>query len=267
MKSMKSTGIVDAVYNYVNFRNNSNATISVTRKSDTVRVPKLDDANNAGTKKSLNCTLILTEGDSAKSLAISGLAVVGRDNYGVFPLKGKLLNVREADAKKIQKNQEIQNIIKIVGINKSVEYDSSNIHGLRYGSILIMADQDHDGSHIKGLLINFLEWFNPSLLKVNGFLKQFITPIVKATKGREVKSFFTLHEYKQWKEEVEDAGRWKIKYYKGLGTSTSKEAKEYFSNLQTHVKDFSWQHDASSDIDMAFNKKKADERKVWMQGE
>jgi DNA gyrase/topoisomerase IV subunit B len=55
-----------------------------------------DDANNAGGKKSKDCTLILTEGDSAKSLAVSGLGVVGRDNYGVFPLKGKLLNVREA---------------------------------------------------------------------------------------------------------------------------------------------------------------------------
>ena len=70
-------------------------------------VPKLDDANNAGTKHSLNCTLILTEGDSAKTLAISGLSVVGRDNYGVFPLRGKMLNVRDASHKQVRFDAEI----------------------------------------------------------------------------------------------------------------------------------------------------------------
>ena len=59
-------------------------------------IPKLDDANEAGGKNSLECTLIVTEGDSAKTLAVSGLGVVGRDYYGAFPLRGKLLNVREA---------------------------------------------------------------------------------------------------------------------------------------------------------------------------
>lgn len=61
-------------------------------------IPKLDDANDAGGRNSDKCTLILTEGDSAKALAISGLSVVGRDSYGVFPLRGKLLNVRDASS-------------------------------------------------------------------------------------------------------------------------------------------------------------------------
>lgn len=61
-----------------------------------IGIKKLEDANKAGTKESKDCTLILTEGDSAKSLAMSGLEVVGWDYYGVFPLWGKLLNVREA---------------------------------------------------------------------------------------------------------------------------------------------------------------------------
>ena len=65
-------------------------------------VPKLDDANEAGGKGSDKCTLILTEGDSAKALAISGLGVVGRDHYGVFPLRGKLLNVRDASATQVR---------------------------------------------------------------------------------------------------------------------------------------------------------------------
>ena len=64
-------------------------------------VAKLEDANDAGSKNSLDCTLILTEGDSAKTLAVSGLGVIGRDQYGVFPLRGKLLNVREASHKQV----------------------------------------------------------------------------------------------------------------------------------------------------------------------
>ena len=61
-----------------------------------LNIPKLEDANCAGTKKSRQCTLILTEGDSAKSLAMAGLEILGRDHYGIFPLKGKFLNVRDA---------------------------------------------------------------------------------------------------------------------------------------------------------------------------
>ena len=65
-------------------------------------IPKLDDANDAGGRNSADCTLIVTEGDSAKSLAVSGLGVVGRDRYGVFPLKGKMLNVREASHNQVR---------------------------------------------------------------------------------------------------------------------------------------------------------------------
>ena len=56
----------------------------------------MEDANDAGGRNADKCTLIITEGDSAKSLAMAGIEVIGRDRFGVFPLKGKLLNVREA---------------------------------------------------------------------------------------------------------------------------------------------------------------------------
>ncbi len=74
------------------------------KKVNKIIVPKLDDANFAGTKDSKKCTLILTEGDSAKSTAIAGLSVIGRDYYGVFPLKGKFLNVRDASLKSVSEN-------------------------------------------------------------------------------------------------------------------------------------------------------------------
>ena len=87
-------------------------------------LPKLEDANMAGSRNSAQCVLILTEGDSAKSLAVAGVSSIkARDTIGVFPLKGKLLNVRDEAVKKISANEEIQNIIKILGLDMSKEYD------------------------------------------------------------------------------------------------------------------------------------------------
>jgi DNA topoisomerase II len=150
------------------------------KKTERISVKKLDDANDAGSRKfAKDCTLILTEGDSAKTLAISGLSVVGRDRYGVFPLRGKLLNVRDAPTKQVASNEEIQAITKILGLRHGMKYDEESIKNLRYGHLMLMTDQDLDGSHIKGLLLNFVEKFWPSLLEVPNFLQEFITPIVK----------------------------------------------------------------------------------------
>ena len=138
-----------------------------------------------------------------------------------------------------------------------------------------MADQDYDGSHIKGLVINFIEHFWPSLLKLD-FLQQFITPIVKATKLRHSHMFFTLQQFKNWLEANNQGKGYHIKYidkranltnryYKGLGTSTPVEGKEYFSNLQRHLVPF---HpittEESSQIDMVFRKSRVAERKDWI---
>ncbi|KAI5181369.1 DNA topoisomerase II [Nematocida sp. AWRm80] len=228
-------------------------------------IPKLDDANNAGTKKMASeCTLILTEGDSAKSLAVSGLSVIGRDNFGVFPLRGKLLNVREATHKQLLENAEIKYIKKIMGFQHDKEY--KGIEDLRYGHIMIMTDQDHDGSHIKGLIINMLERFYPSLLRIEGFLQQFITPIVRATKGERMHNFYTIPEFEAWTETEEGREKgWHIKYYKGLGTSTALDAKKYFSQLQHHRKEFTpLEQEDKEKVELAFSKKHADARKVWL---
>jgi len=186
--------------------------------------------------------------------------VVGRDLYGVFPLRGKLLNVREANHKQIMENAEISSIKKILGLQHGKVYEDTSV--LRYGHIMIMTDQDHDGSHIKGLIINFFDHFFPSLLRIENFLLEFITPIIRATKKGVVRDFFTIPEYEKFKAENEG---WAIKYYKGLGTSTSKDAKQYFSDLPKHVKSFSPISDPDRQlIDLAFNKDKADNRKAWL---
>ncbi len=266
LKALEKSEVVESVLSWAKFQ----ATKGLSRKSGkkTNRlsgITKLDDANFAGTSKSADCTLILTEGDSAKTLAVSGLGVVGRDYFGVFPLKGKLLNVRDSTPAVVVKNDEIGNIVKIMGLKFNQTYEDSN--ALRYGHLMIMTDQDHDGSHIKGLIINFIHHFWPSLLKLDGFLKEFITPIVKCTKSSREKVFYTLPEYELWREETKDGARgWSIKYYKGLGTSTAKEAKEYFSRIDRHLIGFQWNNDTRDAdlIDMAFAKKRVEDRKDWL---
>ncbi|KAL7552981.1 hypothetical protein ACHAWF_016218 [Thalassiosira exigua] len=288
-KQVEKSGVVDSIMSYAKFKQNQALKRKGgTKKTKLTGITKLDDANHAGTAKSKDCTLIVTEGDSAKSLAVSGLSVVGRDYYGVFPLKGKLLNVRDATHAQIMKNEEIMNLVEIMGLKFNVTYTAENVKTLRYGHLMIMADQDHDGSHIKGLVINFIHNFWPSLLDVPGFLQQFITPIVKCTKGKKSETFFTLPEYEEWKESTgNDAKGWHIKYYKGLGTSTSSEAKEYFSNLDIHeitfnelssdhvtrdIDDGMDEDDVAADvvssgaglIDMAFSKARVEDRKKWL---
>ncbi|KKY22133.1 putative dna topoisomerase ii [Diplodia seriata] len=229
---------------------------------------KLTDANRAGTKDGYKCTLILTEGDSASLLALAGRATVDPDLFGVFPLRGKMLNVRDASIDQISKNQEIQNIKKFIGLQHKKEY--TDVKSLRYGHIMIMTDQDHDGSHIKGLLINFLQVQFPSLLKLEGFLLEFITPIVKVWKGdpkhpKQLKSFFTMPEYEEWKKDPTHQKGWDHKYYKGLGTSKPEDAIEYFQDLDRHLKEFHTMKDEEAElIDLAFSKKKADARKEWL---
>ncbi|XP_066571819.1 DNA topoisomerase 2-beta isoform X2 [Amia ocellicauda] len=267
IRAATNCGVVESILNWVKFKAQTqlNKKCSSVKYSKIKGIPKLDDANDAGGKHSSDCTLILTEGDSAKSLAVSGLGVIGRDRYGVFPLRGKILNVREASHKQIMENAEINNIIKIVGLQYKKSYDDAeSLRTLRYGKIMIMTDQDQDGSHIKGLLINFFHHNWPSLLR-HSFLEEFITPIVKVHKNKQEFAFYSIPEFDEWKKQTENYKTWHIKYYKGLGTSTSKEAKEYFADMERHRIMFRYagsEDDAA--ITLAFSKKKTDDRKEWL---
>lgn len=214
IKKVAKSGIVENVLAFAKFKQDQ-----AMKKTDGAKrsriggIAKLDDANWAGGRNASQCTLILTEGDSAKSMAVSGVgAIQGRDRFGIFPLRGKLLNVREANHDQIMKNQEIQNIKQILGLKHNHNYTSTD--SLRYGHLMIMTDQDHDGSHIKGLIINFLDHFYPSLLKIPNFLNEFITPIVKVTKGKQERMFFTMPEYEEWKEANNNGHGWFAKYLK-----------------------------------------------------
>ena len=112
-------------------------------------IPKLIDANFAGTNKSSMCTLILCEGDSAKAGIISGLSKDDRNTIGIYPMKGKMFNVRGESITKIGDNKEINELKQILGLEHGKEYTEDDVKTkLRYGKVLFMTDQDLDGSHI-----------------------------------------------------------------------------------------------------------------------
>lgn len=260
-KKVAKLGILDEAVALARHKETRELTKTDGVKKTTIRgIPKLEDANKAGTKESHKCVLVLTEGDSAKTFAISGLSVVGRDYWGVFPLRGKLLNVRDASTKSIMENQEIQQLKQILGLQQGKEY--TDVSSLRYGRVMILTDADVDGSHIRSLLINMFDHFWPSLLKL-GFVCTLNTPIIKAFKNSQVVSFNTQHEYNEWKKQA--SGGWKVKYFKGLGTSTAEEARDYFRRVNELTQTFTYGTTEDSEaIVLAFKKTNTKERKEWI---
>jgi DNA topoisomerase-2 len=243
----------------------------VAKKADGVKtrnitgIPKLVDANWAGTAKSKDCILILTEGDSAKAGVVSGMSSEDRNRFGIYPVKGKLLNVKGQTMKNILENEEIRDIKQILALENKKEYKTiEDVHKhLRYGKIVFMTDQDTDGSHIKGLGINLFQCEWNSLFRISGFISFMNTPIIKAKKASNDISFYNIGEYEQWKHSTNTNG-WNIKYYKGLGTSIKSEFVEYFKNPK--IVNFIYEPEISDNsIDMAFNKKRAEDRKFWLE--
>lgn len=271
--ALYKTGIVEKVISLSEFHDGKKLTKTDGKKKSTIMgIENLDDANWAGTGRSHECTLILTEGLSAKTMAIAGLSEVGRDRWGVFPLRGKLMNVKDANLKKIYENEEITNIKKILGLESGKEY--ADVKDLRYGRVMTMTDSDYDGFHIKGLLFNLFNSLWPSLVhqQESGFICSMLTPIVKVFKGKDSVCFYSLSDFEDWRNEHDNGKGWTIKYYKGLGTSTDMEAKQYFKEMKTVT--YSWtlpsiENEPSpshESLDLAFNKTRSDDRKKWLSG-
>jgi DNA topoisomerase-2 len=232
-------------------------------KTRTIRgIPKLVDANYAGTAKSGQCTLILCEGDSAKAGVVSGLSREDRNIFGVYPMRGKTLNVRDQPLKKVTENKEIHELMQVLGLEFGKVYGPEEVKTkLRYGHVLFMTDQDLDGHHIKGLGINVFDSLWRSLAQHPDFLGYMNTPIIKARKGTKEELFYSDAQFQAWRES-NDTSKWTIKYYKGLGTSTASEFKEYFKTKK--MVHYAWEDESADVIDMAFNPKRADNRKEWL---
>lgn len=256
-------GVVTTACNLNDIKDNKAAKKTDGTKCRTIRnIPKLVDANLAGSVKGNQCILILCEGDSAKSGIISGLSREDRNYIGVYPMKGKMLNTRGESITKINENREITEIKQILGLEHGKKYDKELVKSkLRYGKLVFMTDQDLDGSHIKGLGINMIDSEWRSLIEIPEFIGYMNTPILKATKGKNIIEFYNNGEFDNWKKN-NDIKQYSIKYYKGLGTSTSKEFKEYFEKKKLVY--FGNSEKCLDSIDMVFNKKRSNDRKTWL---
>jgi DNA topoisomerase-2 len=236
------------------------------KKTGFVKIEGLDPANLAGTNKSHMCTLILCEGLSAKTYAVAGIekginGLKGRDYFGCFPLRGKLLNTRNSNSGIISKNKEISNLIKALGLSYNVDYTlEENYKQLRYGKILIICDSDVDGIHIEGLILNtFLHLFPTLLERKEPYIVSMKTPIVRVFDKPKDILFYDENNFKEYVKN--QTKKITSKYYKGLGTTKSEDVHETFGNkLINFVKDTN----TEENINKVFSNKCSDLRKKWM---
>ena len=217
------------------------------------RILKFDDATS---KIRSECTLLLSEGDSAAKTILSA-----RDSklHGVFPLKGKPLNVRDIDVKKLVANEEFHNIMAIIGLKIGEKVKSKS--DLRFGRIAIASDSDIDGLHISGLFFNMMHEFWPELFSM-GLVYKLYTPLIIATQKGKVFEFFDSTSYNKWANE--NPGH-KYKYYKGLGGFDTKDFKRFLQNQEKYMVRVDILDKSDTDaLDIAFDKKLADARKEWL---
>ena len=279
----KGLGLVDKVLMEAEARNMAalqKKTGSPAGSSARVSIAKYQGANFAGKAGRPTCYLLATEGDSAKDLAVAGMEIVGRDCYGVIPLRGVIRNVRPAKVnakvlKDFLKNAELAVINKVLGLQFGQVYTPENVGRLlRYDHFVIFCDQDPDGAHIAGELINYFTIMFPSLLRAKpDFLMRLGTPIIRLKpRGAtgEALSFFTTAAFRTWRAgcgltDAELHRRYRMKYLKGLASSNEDDAHYYFGNLGNHLVPIVFGDDTDDEIvDKWFRKNRADDRKVFL---
>lgn len=242
-----------------------------------IDIPELDDANNAGTLKSKDCTIVIGEGTSAAPyLRIMRDTIPnGRDNYGIYLMRGKPLNTMNASAVQLTLNRVYCNIKRTIGLKEGVDYSSAErFRTLRYGRALVAADADYDGWHILGLVICMFWSRFPSLMS-RGFLCFLRTPMLRVlgtnSRGETIsKTFYTKQAYESWKTEaLNEGGRMAVmakrkpQYYKGLGSSSKANVKEDCSSGRGELL-LLLDEQGPESISLAFDDERADDRKKWL---
>lgn len=250
-------------------RDRTEADVAKATKVTTSRHPsfgKYEPALARGT----DATLVVCEGDSAGNFVRSGLASVGRRKFGLYPLRGKFLNTRGIDAKSIVENKEAMELLKILGLQLHTTYTEAMVAKLPYGRLMVATDQDVDGSHIAGLVFNFIDTCAPSLLAIRpDYLCRFATSLIRVSLGGKSPEigFYSQIEYDTWCEARRAASKplGKSRYFKGLGTSSASLAKDYFRDLATNSIVVRHTGEPCRDaMDLFFNKKRADDRKDFL---
>lgn len=260
-------------------------------------IEQLVEANMAGTSEGYKCTLFLCEGLSAKTMCDKGIGILGHDYFGCYPLRGKVLNARNASDNKYDANRELTDICDIIGLVNGQTYTSTR--DLRYGKVVCVKDADADGAAIMGLVINFFESKFPSLLRIPGFFSEFVSPMIKVVYNandpsrRTVIPFYNEVEYKLFIDNVRRRrdpnaassisiddidpnllsrmtlpqprdGKFNVEFIKGLATNEDDDVIEYFTHYDDNVIEIQFPDQCDQWLDMAFNAKRTDHRKLWL---
>lgn len=230
---------------------------NVKRSAKIYDIPKLMDAEKAGSAESSKCKLFICEGDSAAGLGRILLSQTFKYN-GLFPIRGRLLNVRNASAKQIAGNAEIQSLLRILGLK--IGEKATN---LRYGGLVCLVDSDVFGiGAIQSLIMNFIHYWWPELLQKK-FFYYFRTPIIKLTLKNCVKYCYSLPEYSKFLATNPSVKN--TKYIKGLGTIEKSLGQEMAKNIPDYLIPFQPLQESENDlIDQTFNKDRSDDRKEWI---
>lgn len=243
---------------------------SETKRGNLRKIEGVDHANKAGTKYACECSLILCEGDSAKTFAVSGIDVPiygkkGRDWFGIYKLRGKIMNPKNHTPKQIADNQILSSLIKALNLRVDIDYRiEENYQTLNYGRVIILVDQDHDGFHIGGLILNFFHTLYPSVMyREQPFIVSMMTPIARVFLRNQTLCFYDQRKYDSFMEQHISTSNEKprIKYYKGLGSSEDEEVLDSYGKKMI---EFFMDDKAEDTIDKVFKKVNTNQRKEWM---
>ena len=237
------------------------------KKKGYTKIEGMDHANNAGGKLGYQCSLILCEGLSAKTYAVAGIQKgvyekKGRDWYGILPLRGKCLNVRNTAFATIAKNKVITDLIQALGLRYDLDYkEDKNYKTLSYGKVMLLTDSDVDGAHISGLVMNFFHALFPTLLeREEPYVVSMATPIVRVfNKGGDI-LFYDENRFRKFQNEQTKS--FKSKYYKGLGSTKPEDVPDTFGMKMIEYK---IDINTNKNMNKVFHKKFADTRKEWLE--
>lgn len=263
-KLLAKWDIITYIQELINLQALMNAKNKDSKRAKMITLKRLEDAGYAGKKGKSQTSLCYVEGESALGYPNSMRDKMenGVNLIGTLYSKGKIINADTASTQKLLANEQYYELKRALGLEENVDYTKmDNLAKLRYGELLIMTDADLDGTHIKGLLLLLISKRFPSLLKT-GFVKFWISPIIRGYWKKESVKFYTGYEFEEWKKNTPNYGQWTLKYLKGLATSNQAEVKQDLSEPKKIV----IRHDEYSEryLDLAFNADYRDLRKKWI---
>jgi DNA topoisomerase-2 len=197
-------------------------------------------------------TLFLCEGDSAMGFL---LKVRDAKLTGGFPLRGVVMNVFDKKPADVLKNKELSELVAVLNLDIN---DPDSVDNMDYDKVATLADADHDGNHISGLLLGFFYKFWPRLFS-EGRIAITRTPIMISTKGKDTKWFYSYNEAKAFKS---DSKGWHHRYIKGLASLTEGEYDVIINQPRFDVIEI----DNEKWFDVMFGKD-SEPRKQWLKDE